>query len=74
MIHSEAQMRYVVLIEQDSGYCTHYFKVAVAEEKLVLRDRDSIGLDGNPAGLTKCVSAKAFPSITFLLSVIKHAK
>lgn len=35
MIHSEVKKRYVVLIERDSGCSTHYFRAAVAKEKLV---------------------------------------
>lgn len=38
-------------------------------KNLLLRDRDSITLDGHTAGLTKCISVNIFPSITFLLSV-----
>lgn len=43
-------------------------------KSLLLGSKDSVAVDGNTAGLTKCISVNIFPSITFLLSVIKYAK
>lgn len=43
-------------------------------KSLLLGNNDSVALHGNTAGLTKCITVNIFPSITFLLSVIKYAK